>query len=320
MTIRLGMLGAGAIAAEHSRAFASLGCDLVAVMSRDAAEANAFAREFGFATSTTELSEVLKAPDIDAIIVASPNGAHAAQTSEALRSGKHVLCEIPLGLSMADISAIRAASQVQPDLLCMVCHTEQFIQPIARLATGIQSGSVSPISLTIFTGLPRRRNIGWTGRVRTWVDDIVWHHGVHAIDTSLFLLNDQPETVLALTGPMSSRTGLPMDLSIAIRTKTGRLATMSLSYNADQPINELILVAESETYHLREWTEASVTDASSTPDDLLTQAIFEQDRLFVHNIVEQDNQGPVLTNVLEAYNVAQQVQDQLMARLAETGL
>jgi 2-hydroxy-4-carboxymuconate semialdehyde hemiacetal dehydrogenase len=152
------------------------------------------------------------------------------------------------------------------------------------------------------------------------VDNIVWHHGVHAIDTSLFLLNDQPEIVLALTGPISSGTGLPMDLSIAIRTKTGRLATMSLSYNADQPINELILVAESDTYHLREWTDAGVTeDVSSTPDDLLTQAIYEQDKLFIHNIVQQDNQGPVLTNALEAYNVAQQVQDQLMARLAEPG-
>lgn len=313
------MLGAGAIAAEHSRAFASLGCELVAVMSTDGAEANEFAREFGFATSTSDLSEVLKAADIDAIIVASPNGAHAAQTSEAIRSGKHVLCEIPLGLSMAEISAVRAASEAHPGLLCMACHTEQFMKPITRLATGIHSGSLRPISLTLFTGLPRRSNIGWTGRARTWVDNIVWHHGVHAIDTSLFLLNDQPETVLALTGPANSRTGLPMDLSIAIRTKTGRLATMSLSYNTDQPVNELILVAESETCHLRDWTDASVPeDVSSTPDDLLTQAIYEQDKLFIHNIVRQDHQGPVLTNVVEAYNVAQQVQDQLMARLAGT--
>jgi 2-hydroxy-4-carboxymuconate semialdehyde hemiacetal dehydrogenase len=321
LTIRLGMLGAGAIAAEHSRAFARLGCELVVIMSTDAAQANGFAGEFGFATSTTDLSEVLKAPNVDAIIVASPNGVHAAQTSEAIRNGKHVLCEIPLGLSMTDISTIRAASEAHPELLCMTCHTEQFIEPIARLAIDVQNESLDPISLTIFTGLPRRSNIGWTGRIRRWVDNIVWHHGVHAIDTALFLLNDHPETVLALTGPMNSRTGLPMDLSIAIRTKTGRLATMSLSYNADQPINELILVTESDTYHLREWTEASAAeDVNSTSDDLLTQAIYEQDRLFIHNIVQQDNRGPVLTNVLETYNVAQQVQDQLTARLAETDL
>jgi len=315
------MLGAGAIAAEHSRAFARLGCELAVIMSPDAAQANEFASEFGFASSTTEISVALKAPNVDAIIVASPNRVHAAQTSAALRSGKHVLCEIPLGLSMTDISTVRAASEERPDLLCMTCHTEQFIKPIAKIAAGIQNESLNPISLTIFTGLPRRSNIGWTGRARTWADDILWHHGVHAIDTSLFLLNDQPETVLALAGPMNSRTGLPMDLSIAIRTKAGRLATMSLSYNADEPINELILVAESDTFHLREWTDAgAVEDVTSTPEGLLTQAIYAQDKLFIDNIVHQDNQGPVLTNVLETYNVAKQVQDQLTARLAETGL
>jgi 2-hydroxy-4-carboxymuconate semialdehyde hemiacetal dehydrogenase len=310
--MRLGMLGAGAIAAEHSRAFASLGCELVAIMSPDAAGANEFAAEFGFAMSTTNLSQVLDAPNIDAIIVASPNMVHANQAAEAIRSGKHVLCEIPLGLSLTDISTVRAAVAAHNNLLCMACHTEQFLQPIARLATGIRKGSLDPISLTIFTGLPRRSNVGWTGRVRTWVDDIVWHHGVHAIDTSLFLLNDRPETVRALAGPMNSRTGLPMDLSIAIQTKTGRLATMSLSYNADEPINELILVAESETVHLRGWTEVgAIEDINSAREDLLARAIYEQDKLFIHNIAQQDNQGPVISNVVDTYNVAQQVQDQL---------
>lgn len=104
---RWGIIGSGAIA--HTFANALEACEnqhLLAVLSRDSTRAKDFASGYppcrGFASMDAFLSQT----DIDAVYVASPHPNHASHTMAALRAGKHVLCEKPMGLNHAEVMAM----------------------------------------------------------------------------------------------------------------------------------------------------------------------------------------------------------------------
>ena len=94
--MRLGLLSTANInrailggAAESDRV------DVVAVGSRDAERARAYADEHGIPTAHGSYEALLADPDVDAVYVSLPNGMHHAWTMHALAAGKHVLCEKP---------------------------------------------------------------------------------------------------------------------------------------------------------------------------------------------------------------------------------
>ena len=110
MTVRWGVLGAGAIAATMAAAIdAAEGAEVAAVASRDPARASALATPRD-ATVHATYDALLADPGIDAVYVALANDAHAARSIDALSAGKHVLCEKPLALSVAEVDAMTAAA------------------------------------------------------------------------------------------------------------------------------------------------------------------------------------------------------------------
>ena len=118
MTIRWGFIGASTIARQYvlDAVRARGEGEVVAVMSFDAERARAFAAAHGIARATTSLDELVNAPAVDAVYVSTTNELHRAQTLAAAGAGKHVLCEEPLALSMAEaremVEACRAAGVV----------------------------------------------------------------------------------------------------------------------------------------------------------------------------------------------------------------
>jgi len=84
---------------------------LVAVASRNQATADAYAREWKIPRALGSYEALLTDPEIDVIYNPLPNSLHAEWTVRALRAGKHVLCEKPMALSLAEMDEIKAASQ-----------------------------------------------------------------------------------------------------------------------------------------------------------------------------------------------------------------
>jgi predicted dehydrogenase len=89
---------------------ASARSELVAVASRDAGRAQAFAATHGVPQAFGSYDALLAAPDIDVVYVSLPNHLHAEWTIRALNAGKHVLCEKPLALAVDEVDAIVATS------------------------------------------------------------------------------------------------------------------------------------------------------------------------------------------------------------------
>jgi predicted dehydrogenase len=81
-------------------------CKPVGISSRDPARAASVARELGIAKTFPDLDSMLADPDIEAVYIATPNSAHVGEAVRAAESGRHVLCEKPLGLSAAEAEVL----------------------------------------------------------------------------------------------------------------------------------------------------------------------------------------------------------------------
>src|SRR4051794_28785049 len=111
---RWGLLGAGQISRTQSLVLpAAEGAELFAVAARDIERA----RELGAPRSYGSYQELIDDPDVDAVYVGLPNDAHLPWTVTALKAGKTVLCEKPLGLTADEVAEMTAVAEGTGQLL-----------------------------------------------------------------------------------------------------------------------------------------------------------------------------------------------------------
>jgi 2-hydroxy-4-carboxymuconate semialdehyde hemiacetal dehydrogenase len=240
------LIGYGAIADLHAEALASLGIIPVVVAGPKADEAAAFAARHGIARSGTDVDGAISDPAVGAVVLATASGVHAAQAASALAAGRHVLVEIPLALSAAEGERVVAVAQ-GGGLVLAVCHTLRYWEPFERFHGWLSDGGHVVKHVTARSHSLRLENVGWTGRRRSWTDDVLWHHGGHVIDEVLRLLPGPVTSVTAAAGPIWEGSGLPMDYGITLRTREGAIATISLSYNARVSASDYTVITDRDT-------------------------------------------------------------------------
>lgn len=98
MSVRIGLVGAGVMGAEHARLLVEEvnGCELVGIADADMARARNVANGLGIARAEAEGLALVRDPEVDAVLVASPDDTHFDLVAECIRLGKPVLCEKPL--------------------------------------------------------------------------------------------------------------------------------------------------------------------------------------------------------------------------------
>ena len=128
--IRVASVGAGAISQSQHVPGLQLDprAELVMVCDTDPPSAYACQLEWGAKRMAPDFREVCSSPDVDALIVATPNDTHVAVTLAAVEQGKHVLCEKPLGRSAGEVremvfAALRDPSEVD-DSTSIIGHFE----------------------------------------------------------------------------------------------------------------------------------------------------------------------------------------------------
>jgi predicted dehydrogenase len=119
-------------------------CEVTAIASRDAVKAREAASELGIAKAYGSYEELLADPEIDAIYNPLPNQLHVPWTAKAAEAGKHVLCEKPLSLTVAEaesLLAIRARTRVKIGEAFMIRSYTQWL----RVAELIHSGRIGDL-------------------------------------------------------------------------------------------------------------------------------------------------------------------------------
>lgn len=109
--VSIGVCGLGGMGLAYCLALKKIdAANLVALCTRRQSVAQDFARKF-HTVPYTQLSDMVKRPDLEAVIIATPNYLHAEQTNISLESGKHVLCTKPMATTLAEADSMIAQSR-----------------------------------------------------------------------------------------------------------------------------------------------------------------------------------------------------------------
>ena len=138
-----GLVGCGDIARKRvAPALRDSGnCELVAVSRGDAARAESFAAEFGAKRWFADWRDLVKDSEVDAVYIATPVHLHAEQAVAAAEAGKHVLCEKPMALNVAECGRMNAAAEANGVRLG-VAYYRRFYPAVGRVKEILESGEI----------------------------------------------------------------------------------------------------------------------------------------------------------------------------------
>ncbi|GAA1790703.1 hypothetical protein GCM10009712_42390 [Pseudarthrobacter sulfonivorans] len=314
MTVNIAVVGLGAFGHKHLDALTQIPDARIQYVAHSKMDiAKEVAVKHRAKAAFTSYSELLAQDDLDGVILATPTQMHHAQTLEALRAGKHVMVEIPMADSLAGVREI-VDVQKETGLVAMAGHTRRFNPSHQFVHNKISAGEFAIQQMDVQTYFFRRTNANALGQARSWTDHLLWHHAAHTVDLFQYQTGEKIVKANAIQGPKHPELGIAMDMSIQLQTETGKICTLSLSFNNDGPIGTFFrYIGDTNTYIAR---YDDLVDGKEDPIDVSNVAVSMngielQDREFVAAIKENREPNSSVGQVLPCYEVLDALQHQL---------
>lgn len=243
---------AGAFGQKHLDAIDRIeGVEVTSIVGREPDTTAAAATARGIPHWSLELAESLARDDVDSVILSTPTQMHAEQAIACLRAGKHVLVEIPMADNLADSKKLVAAQQ-ETGLIAMAGHVRRFNPSHQWIHNKIEAGELSLQQLDVQTYFFRRTNTNALGKPRSWTDHLLWHHACHTVDLFQYQTGAPASKVYGLEGPVHADLGIALDMSIGMKSPSGALCTLSLSFNNGGPLGTFFrYICDNGTYIAR---------------------------------------------------------------------
>jgi predicted dehydrogenase len=151
-TFRVGLIGHRFMGRAHSNAWRQApkffnlkaNVELHTICGRQPAATQAARAQLGWQHATTDWREIVESPLIDIVDIVTPTNSHAEMAIAAVKNGKHVLCEKPMGLDLKQCEQMFAAAN-KAKVVHMVCHNYRRIPAIALAKKMISEGSLGRI-------------------------------------------------------------------------------------------------------------------------------------------------------------------------------
>ncbi len=315
-TLKIALAGAGAFGIKHLDALGNIpGVQVVALVGRTLEPTREVAQRYGIAQATTSLDEVLGRAEVDAVILCTPTQMHAAQAIDCLRAGKHVQVEIPMADSLTDAEELARVSRTSGKV-AMVGHTRRFNPSHQWVHHKVRAGELAVQQMDVQTYFFRRRNINALGQPRSWTDHLLWHHAAHTVDLFAYQSGSEVVAAHAMQGPVHPELGIAMDMSIQLKSASGALCTLSLSFNNDGPLGSFFrYICDHGTYIARydDLVDGKENKIDVSKVDVSMNGIELQDREFVAAIREGREPNASVAQVLPCYRVLGALERQLSA-------
>jgi 2-hydroxy-4-carboxymuconate semialdehyde hemiacetal dehydrogenase len=314
--MKIVLAGAGAFGQKHLDALKLIdGVEVVSLVGRELPATREVAGKYGVGHVTTDLGEALAQPGVDAAILCTPTQLHAAQALQCLDAGKHVQVEIPLADSLAGAEAV-ARRQRETGLVCMVGHTRRFNPSHQWLHRRIVAGELAIQQMDVQTYFFRRSNMNALGQPRSWTDHLLWHHAAHTVDLFAYQAGSPITAAHALQGPPHPELCIAMDMSIQLKTASGAICTLSLSFNNDGPLGTFFRYICDHGTWIARYDElldgkGNAIDVSQVAVSL--NGIELQDREFVAAIRERREPNASVAQVLPCYRTLDRLEGMLRA-------
>jgi 2-hydroxy-4-carboxymuconate semialdehyde hemiacetal dehydrogenase len=312
--VKIVLAGAGAFGQKHLDAIRTIGgVEVVSLVGRELEPTRAVANKYGIGHVTRDLGEALARPGVTAAILCTPTQIHAQQSLQCLEAGKHVQVEIPLADSWADAQRVNETQQ-GTGLVCMVGHTRRFNPSHQWVHKRITSGELRIQQMDVQTYFFRRTNINALGQPRSWTDHLLWHHAAHTIDLFRYQTGERVVAANGVQGPIHPTLGIAMDMSIQLKSASGAICTLSLSFNNEGPLGTFFrYICDNGTYIARyddlyngkdEKIDVSNVDVSMNGIEL-------QDREFFAAIRAGREPNASVASVLDCYRTLHELEQKL---------
>ncbi len=206
-------------------------CRVTAIARRDLGKAKATAERYSLPHVFTSTEELARCPEVDAVLVASPNSLHLPDVLAALGAGKPVLVEKPMAMNADECVRMIGASR-ERKLKLGVAQIFRFEESTRRMREIVESGALGPLvyARVEFT-FPGR------GHVRSWISNAavagggpIADVGVHCIDTLRFIVADEVTAVSAFTQSDEESRDVEATGVVNLQFTSGALAAVLVSF------------------------------------------------------------------------------------------
>jgi len=301
--MKIALAGPGAFGIKHLEAIEKItGVEVASIVGHRIESTAEVAQKFNVPHYTTNYEESINQPDIEAVILCTPTQMHADQAVMALRAGKHVMIEIPMADSLADAERVVQAQQ-DTGLVAMAGHTRRFNPSHQWIHKKILAGELKIQQMDVQTYFFRRTNMNALGQPRSWTDHLLWHHACHTVDLFQYQTGEIASNVCALQGPLHPELKIAMDMSVGLKTPSGAICTLSLSFNNNGPLGTFFrYICDNGTYIARydELVDGNNKPIDVSQVDVSMNGIELQDREFFAAIRERREPNASVQQALNA--------------------
>jgi len=289
MITRIGLYGAGDIADLHAAGVQGCdGADLVGLFDIDKKRSQEKSLQYN-CKSYDSAESMLSDPGIDAVFVLTPLEEHCECAVSALRSGKHVLLEKPVGSTINEIEEIKAAAK-ESGKLCVPVHNYLYEDSVIRTRELLDSGKLGDlVAIYVFYNIHHPEEVAqrYPGVIR----QILTHHAYITC-----FLGGKPRKVMAMASTINDGTVAKENLAMAIlELEGGALAHLQASFAADDHADDnwtfkikLIGTAGSTRFSHADWVQNQKAVVHSHTYSAYHYSILNTVRYFIEECIERD--------------------------------
>jgi predicted dehydrogenase len=235
--VRFGIVGFGLHAVKRLMPGFALAknCKVTALSRREMAKAQESARQYEIPLAFDSVGELCSSPEVDAVLVTTPNSLHVKDVLTAIEAEKAVLCEKPLAMNADEARQMVEAARRQ-NVRFGVAHVFRFDESVRKFREHVAAGAIgrpifarSEFSFLADPTHPRK----WLYDASVAGAGPVFDIGVHCIDTLRFILQDEVVRVSATASSDKSSGDVESVAALILELSRGTLATVMVSYRAE---------------------------------------------------------------------------------------